>query len=386
MSAEHPMVECVMCGFKAHVIAKHIHKKHKLSPVEYMEKYPGKSWISDYGRKIKMDLIAQQPRPSKKIMLNDFFGYEVAPQTELVKVYEEPHERTPELNEDYKLPETVAMEFMTIINKDSRNNIYIAGPTGAGKTEFVRVMAARSNAALWELNGHAHMTPAHAFGSWRVRGGETVFEHGTVSLWLKHGGWLLINEYDTFDPAMVNSLKSIFEEPRRVRLTDNGDEIILGHPDCRAIVTCNTWARGDESGMFVNTEVQSIADLRRFHAFLVLDYLEEDAEVEMLQAMFEEVPSKYIEGFVKVANETRAAFKANQLRRVLSTAEVINWTENYHLFDNPWYAARVSFLNGYEDEARVTVQELINGVFGQEDKQTLEDGSAADRMAAKEDE
>lgn len=323
-------------------------------------------------------------RPTKTAKMSDLFPtWKEKFLDETYQVFSDEHPRIPRLNHHYSFPEDTAMEFLTILEKQERNNIWLSGFSGCGKSTLGRNLAAVVRAAFYEINGNDHILPSHLIGKPRARNGETYFEYGIICKWLRTGGWLQINEYDTLDDSVVNALKSILEYPRRIVLVENDDEIIEGHPDCRLIVTCNTTGRGDDTGMFVNTHVHSIADLRRFDAFLELDYIGEEQERAMLSKMFPDLAPKVIENVVKVANGTRTAYKAGKLGRVISTSECINWCENYSLFHTGHHAARVSFLNAYEKEARTAVRELINNTFGQEDSETLNDVKAAARAADK---
>lgn len=299
------------------------------------------------------------------------------------EVFDEPTVYTPKFDERYSFPELEAVQLLTVIGKPQRNNIWISGPTGSGKTSLVRNLAAKLRVNYFEMNGHVHMTPANMFGRWTVRNGETHFQHGIMTKWLREGGWLLVNEYSTLDPDVVNSFKSVLEDPRYLCLTDNDDEIIHAHPDCRIIVADNTKGRGDDSGFFPNTHVHSMADMRRFHGHIVVDYILAEQETAMLKTQFPSIAPKAIEGFVKVANQTRKAYKEGSMQRVLSTAELINWAENYDLFATAHTSARISFLNSYEPEAATAVRNVIDAEFGNEDAETLVNEAAAARASDK---
>lgn len=312
------------------------------------------------------------------------FGYEFPEDCKDVVKYawREPSALTPKLNPIYKFPDVTALEVLTILQKPERNNIWISGPTGSGKTSFARNLASLLNVQhYYEFNGDVHKTPSHAFGKWTARAGETIFRDGVVTKWLRTGGLLLINEYDTFSSEVVNALKPVLEDPRRITLVEHDDEVITGHPDCRVIVTTNTKGRGDDSGFYPNTNVQSIADLRRFHGFFEIDYLEAEAEVAMVVSMFPTVSKEVARKFVTVANKTRKSFDQSALGRVISTAEVINWVENYTAFTQVHAAASISFLTSYSLSDRQAVLDIIDVEFGKPADAVQYDVAAAQRAA-----
>lgn len=298
-------------------------------------------------------------------------------------VYDTPSSLVPHKDPRYSFPEMETLEAHTIISKEEHNNLWVSGPTGSGKSTMVRQYCARTNTSLYELTCHTNMTTANLFGKRTAQNGSTGFAYAIVVKWLRNGGLLLANELSTLDPDVFNALKSVLEFPRFLTLTEHDDEVIIGHPDCKFVASDNTTGRGDDSGQFVNVQTQSIADMRRFNGFVNLDYISKEQEEEMLKKRFPGVPEAAITGFVKVANMTRSGFKNHTLGRVLSTAEVINWCENYSLFATAHRSARVSFLNSYEPEAATAVREAINVEFGNEDGEVLVNAEAAKRASDK---
>jgi cobaltochelatase CobS len=296
-------------------------------------------------------------------------------------IFAEPTMTTPVIDPFYVWPEEITLQVMSILEKKERKNIWIDGPSGSGKTAFGKNLAALMRHGFYRFDCNEHMTPANAFGRWKVLRGETVWVDGIITKWMRHGGLLLVNEYSTLDSSVANALKSCFDSPRVLVLTDKDDEVVEGHPDCDLIVTDNTKGRGDDSGQFVNANVHSVADLRRFNAFFTMDYLSKEAEIRMLKRHFPAMTVKTLEKFVKVAGQTRRLHASGGLDRVLSTADVVNWVENCVLLVGAHVSAKVSFLNGWSSVMRSKVQEVINTEFGNEDSEILEDEATTNRAA-----
>jgi cobaltochelatase CobS len=321
-------------------------------------------------------------RPTQQVLMADLFpDWKAKFVDDTYTVFTDDHPQIPKLDPYFVFPEKATLETATILEKKERNNVWIYGGTGSGKTTLTKNLAAKVRARLWNINGTSHLVPSDVLGRPWARAGEITFRYGIIPKWLREGGWLLINEYDTLDAEVVNALKSCLEFPRHITLLENDDEVIYGNPDCRLIVTNNTQGRGDDSGMFVNTNVQSIADLRRFDAFIEVDYIDEESERKLLSRMFPDAPPEVVKNIVEVANRSREGYKKKQLGRVISTAECINWCENYSLFGTGHHSARISFLNAYEDEARMAMKDIINNIFGNEDNETLFNAKAAERAS-----
>jgi midasin (ATPase involved in ribosome maturation) len=277
---------------------------------------------------------------------------------------------TPSANDYYVFPEQQTLDFLCLHEKENRNNIYVCGWSGTGKTEMVRNLMSKINGDLLELNADAFLTRGDLIGRWIVKDNETQFVYGVLPTAMTYnngrGCTLLINEFDTISPLVANILKPVLEDDPRITILENGAEVVRAGPDFRVVVTANTWARGDDSGMFTNTHVQSVADQRRFHGFIQLDYLTPEVETEILKKYFPKLDDKCIANFIKVGNKIRESFKAGKIGRTFSPAELVNWAENYGFCSSAHHAARLSFLTAYEPEAKVAVEEMINSVWGHE--------------------
>jgi len=375
-------IKCALCEFRGHTLARHVWVVHNVNPVDYTIEHG--ALLSPYGVQKMKELKMREPFKTKTVKMSELFSNwtQAFAEDNTYEVGVEDHPLIPTLDPNYSFPEDAALEVLTLLEKKVRNNLWVQGPTQAGKSTLIQNLAAVIRRPLFRLNCNVHMTPSHFFGKTRARAGETYFMYGVIVKWMRTpGAWLLMDEYDTLDTECTNALKSVLEFPRRACLTEHDDEMVEGHPDNRLIVACNTRGRGDDTGMFINTQVQSIADLARFNGYIEIDYIGEEQEKALLAKMFENVPKKAIDNIVAVANKTREQFKRGQLARVISTAEAINWCENYALFYTGHHSARISFLNGYDEVSRTAVKELINNAFGQEDSEVLNDARAAARAA-----
>lgn len=369
-------VKCAICGHNEHILVAHITRKHSMTPVEYLDAYPGSSLWSSYGlakiremNRTKAADVARRPRKTVPIASLFDFGkeadYEVTGDYE---IYETPGPLTPSRDPHYIFPEEQTLDMLAILEKTQRNRVYIKGWSGTGKTQLAFNLAAVINAEVMEWNADAFQQRSSLIGQWTVRDGGTVWEYGILPKAMMRGCWLVINEIDTIDPHTLNVLKPVLEDPPRLTILENGGEVITAHPDFRIIATANTWARGDASGMFINTHVQSDADARRWSARILLDYLDPAVEEKMLKGYFPKVSDKTISQFVQVASRVRDAFKAGKIDKTFSPAELINWCENYTVLGRGvHHAARLSFLNALEPDVQTAIDEMITLVFGQSD-------------------
>jgi nitric oxide reductase NorQ protein len=70
----------------------------------------------------------------------------------------------------------------------------LKGPTGCGKTRFVEHMAWRLGRPLVTVACHDDLSASDLTGRYLVRGGETVWQDGPLSLAARHGAICYLDE------------------------------------------------------------------------------------------------------------------------------------------------------------------------------------------------
>jgi len=80
------------------------------------------------------------------------------------------------------------------IAAQSRMPVMLKGPTGCGKTRFVHYMAYRLKRPLITVACHEDLTASDLVGRYLLRGQETVWVDGPLTLGVKHGGIVYLDE------------------------------------------------------------------------------------------------------------------------------------------------------------------------------------------------
>lgn len=317
---------------------------------------------------------AAKPRDRVEKSIRKMFNLRVNEPMRVIKVREP---LVPEGDPHYVYPEAQTVHLLVFLDRPlgHGNNVYISGPSGTGKTQLLLNVADKLNWPVTRIDCDSHMTRSSLIGAWTVRNKETVFQHGALALAMMKGHILLLNEYDTINPMVANILKPVLDRKPTLVILENGAEVIHAHPDFRVVATANTWARGDDSGQFVNTHIQSTADLRRFGAFIKMDFLDPKVEAQMLRDTFGKdekgdwkLEEEEVTSMVKVATKIREAHQARKINRTLSPAECINWAYTYLELTSVYEAARLTFLNSYAPDEQVACFAMIEEVWGVEKK------------------
>ncbi|WP_447979220.1 AAA family ATPase [Candidatus Nitrospira bockiana] len=81
-----------------------------------------------------------------------------------------------------------------LVAAESRMPVMLKGPTGCGKTRFVQYMAYRLGRPLITVACHEDLTASDLVGRYLLKGGETVWVDGPLTLGVKHGAIVYLDE------------------------------------------------------------------------------------------------------------------------------------------------------------------------------------------------
>jgi hypothetical protein len=126
----------------------------------------------------------------------------------------------------------------------TKQNVWISGPTGTGKTHAARQVA---EALSKQLGRHipfwyqGAMTQPHEFLGF-VRVGDGVYQSTDLRQAFEHGGVCLLDECDSSDASVTLAIAGLLANGHAVFPDKVGG--IPRHPDCYIIAAGNTWGTG----------------------------------------------------------------------------------------------------------------------------------------------
>lgn len=208
-------------------------------------------------------------------------------------------------------------------------NLYLPGPTAAGKTSLVEQVLARTGKGVFKVGCNKRMDLADFLGRLTIKkDGSTEFVYGALPLAMRSGGVLLMDEADQLSPTTAMGFVPILDGGS-IYIPETG-EWIEPHPSFRIAATGNSAGRGDESGLHRGVERQNVAWLTRF-IFVKVDYLSVDEEVEILKHVTPELPEDISRPMAKTASEVRKVFVGavtdGDLETVISTRDLLQWAQ-----------------------------------------------------------
>lgn len=361
------MLKCKVCGFTHKVeIVSHIESAHA-------DLAGGKDtldwYMAEYG--VEVDDVVTPEQESKtptktKAIKGDSMSTVTIAGIEMPKRGTEYKGFIPKLNEGYVMAKHIADLCMDI--QEGRKAMLI-GHTGTGKTSSIEQIAARMNQGVLRVNMNGQTTIGDFVGMWTVKGGETVWVDGTLPMAMRNGQWLIVDELDFAEPAILSVLNAVLEAQGKLMLKEKGHEVIEPHENFRLFATANgVGAMAQYRGLYQGTNIMNEAFLDRWRVYQV-DYLSAEDEVKALIGSIPRMKGKEkIAGvIVRVANMVREAFNKEEIACTFSTRRMLDWTEMLVRYKDdpnaPFRAADATIFSKVSKEDAEVIRGIIQRVM-----------------------
>jgi len=193
----------------------------------------------------------------------------------------------PKSNQAYRFRKEMVRDWLAW-HKVSNEALFLYGPTGSGKSSFMKEVCARLGMPLFQMTFSDDTELAEVFGHYVLgKNGETEFRYGPASLAAKYGCPVMFDEIGRGNPSTVVGLNGLFDEGAPFVITGNG-ETVVPHKDFRIIVTDNTNLAGDESGSYSTAMVQDKSIVDRVGMVIQVGY-PADEERELLADLLQQL-------------------------------------------------------------------------------------------------
>ncbi|KAL8426006.1 hypothetical protein Efla_001924 [Eimeria flavescens] len=121
----------------------------------------------------------------------------------------------------------------------SRCALLLEGPTSCGKTSLVSFLAAATGHKCVRINNHEHTDMQEYVGSYAPdAAGRLVFTEGPLTLAVRHGWWVLIDELNLAPSEVLEALNRLLDSNRELVLPATG-EVLKAHADFQLFGTQN---------------------------------------------------------------------------------------------------------------------------------------------------
>ena len=306
----------------------------------------------------------------KQYSIADTFGIN-APASMKVEGFEPAQNPYVPTQKPYVFRKDHLRDVLAFLGSPNGDGLYLTGPTGSGKTSLLEQVAARLHWGVHAVTGHGRMELNDLLGQYMlVDGGSMKWIDGPLTLAVRLGHVLLINEIDAVDPAELIGLNEIVEgKPLTIPQTGL---VIAPHPKFRLVATGNSAGAGDQSGLYQGVLRQNLAFLDRFR-LMEVGYPDPEDEMKLLSDVVPNMPETVRESMIKVANQIRKVFiggadGGGMLSVTLSTRGLVRWASLVATFKSAPNALAYSLDRALtfraEPAEREAIHRIAKDVFG----------------------
>lgn len=356
--ADKKRLTCKVCGFKSDNLVDHIEKVHgdldagDGALAGYMVKYD--CGEDDVLHPEYEETVAKSKSKSGGSVSSDFvkFGKAQLPIQKTEKNY------IPAIDPKYHFSDERSESIALDIIQNKR--VLLTGHTGCGKTSIITQMAARSKNGVIRVNMNGQTTISDFAGMHLAKAGETVWVDGVLPRAMRQGLWLIIDEIDFADAAILAMLNEVLEPNGSLTLKEKDGEIVKPHPDFRLFATANTvGAMQIYRAIYQGANIMNEAFLDRWRCYHV-NYLSEAEEVKIIVDKIGGNMSPVIaQPIVRVMNAVRAGFEKEELACTFSLRRGLEWAELMVRYKHPMKAAEVAIFSKVSKEDAAVVQGII---------------------------
>ena len=251
----------------------------------------------------------------------EFAGLKL-PVRDLSTVPEFLHAWIPEADNGYVHQKEETRRVMSCILR--QKGVFAKGHTGVGKTELFRSLAFNSGNPFIILPCSADMETSNLLGYNTVDSdGSVVFVEGLLTTAVRYGAWVYFDEFNAMASDITSNLNPLLDGSRCLVLTESKGARVPMHPEFRFLASGNPATHAGYTGI----KTQNLALVNRLKTVLI-DYLGEKQETNILHYKFQSIPLAYVEQLVKIANGVRKLFKQGDISAVLTTRDLIDVCED----------------------------------------------------------
>lgn len=232
--------------------------------------------------------------------------------------------------------------------------LLIKGPTGCGKTRFVRHMAAELGRPLYTVSCHDELSSADLVGRFLIQGEQTVWQDGPLTRAVREGAICYLDEVVEARKDTTVILHPLTDDRRELTLEKTG-EVVHAPPEFMLVISYNPGYQN----MFKNLKPST---RQRFVA-LTFDFPKPDLEEQILQREADIQPAM-AKKLVSLAGNLRA-LEGHDLEEVPSTRLLVHAASLIQDGLGAAEACRVAVVEALSDDPVIQegLREIVQSYF-----------------------
>lgn len=265
----------------------------------------------------------------------------------------------------------ITKDIIDSINRNDR--LFLTGDGGVGKSSIIVQIAARINQPLIRVNLNLETRITDFLGKLTITSengiSKTLWTDGILPTAMRKGYWLLLDEVDFCDPAILGILHPILEPNGKLVLKENIGEVVEPHPNFRIFGTGNSvGSQSNKMDVYAGTSELNEAFLDRWVIMHMKD-LDEKEEVKIIKMAVPALKRKWAKSIVRFAKDVRTAMAGQSegtgiSMRSLSLRKIIRWADKMALYRNPFKAAENVFMNNVTTADQEVLRRIMSVHFG----------------------
>ncbi len=258
--------------------------------------------------------------------------------------------------------------------------VFVTGLSGNGKTTMIEQVCAKLKRELFRVNITIETDEDDLLGGFRLINGDTVWQDGPVVQAMKSGAVLLLDEIDLASSKAM-CLQPVLEGKGVFLKKIN--QWVTPTEGFTVFATANTKGKGDESGVFVGTNVLNEAFLDRFSSTLEQEYPSRAQEKKILTKRLdvhniEDVD--FVENLCKWAEIVRKSYYEDAVDEIITTRRLVTVCETFAIFGDKTKSIEMSLARFDTDtkEAFLSLYGKIDADIDVSGETTPENGEILD--------
>ena len=274
-------------------------------------------------------------------------------------------------------PLDVAVGLMAL---ESGMNQLLVGPTGCGKTYGAEQLMLRLGIPVFTVPCNRDTDSFTLFGQTGLKGGDTFFKKGIVTLAIENYACVILDEVTAIDPTRGLDMNPLLEN--RNIIVDGSDSvddmIIENHGMTHVIGTSNTGGKQSGSRAYKNAAVQDMAWRDRWETHNV-NYRPIEQERDFIKKVILKInPKAYSDEFFKlryeqlenylieIIKESRQSFLEHGLSVPVTSRGIKSFLLYYSRSGNLHFAFHMSLLSRAEDNDYPTLTTIFERAIGKQ--------------------